>query len=138
MRVLRVCLRAGAIAVAIAALTIPWTGSVSAQASTAPVQAKKYKATRPLVLDKQTGQVRMPTQQEVDETVATLLTLTKQQSDGLPQSTAPNGAVTVDLDGNFGGVLLVRPNADGSWETRCVFTFDEGVDFLGLVPDEQR
>jgi hypothetical protein len=30
-------------------------------------------------------------------------------------------------------VMLARPNADGTWETRCVFTMDEGLRFLGLV-----
>jgi hypothetical protein len=39
----------------------------------------------------------------------------------------------VDLGGGFGGVMLARPAADGSWETLCVFTFEEGAAFLGLV-----
>jgi hypothetical protein len=29
--------------------------------------------------------------------------------------------------------MLARPRADGSIETRCVFTFEEGAEFLGLV-----
>ena len=32
-------------------------------------------------------------------------------------------------------MLLARPADDGSWETLCVFTFDEGAEFLGLVED---
>ena len=44
--------------------------------------------------------------------------------------------MTVDLDGGFGGILLARPNDDGTWETRCVFTLEEGAEFLGLVVDD--
>jgi hypothetical protein len=47
-----------------------------------------------------------------------------------------NGATVIDLDGGFGGVLLGRPNGDGTWETKCVFTLEEGAEFLGLVEDE--
>jgi hypothetical protein len=43
------------------------------------------------------------------------------------------GGVTAKLDKAFGGVVLARPKADGSFETRCVFTFEEGAEFLGLV-----
>jgi len=49
-----------------------------------------------------------------------------------------SGAVTVDLEGGFGGVLLARPGEDGVWETRCVFTIEEGADFLGLVVDDAQ
>jgi hypothetical protein len=49
-------------------------------------------------------------------------------------ATARNtGGVTARLDKAFGGVMLARPRSDGSIETRCVFTFEEGADFLGLV-----
>jgi len=43
--------------------------------------------------------------------------------------------VTVDLNGGYNGVLLGRPGNDGSFETMCVFTFEEGAEFLGLVED---
>jgi len=32
--------------------------------------------------------------------------------------------------------MLARPNADGTWETKCVFTLEEGAEFLGLVEDD--
>ncbi len=75
---------------------------------------KRYKATRPFVVDKQTGQVRMPTQQEVDQVVANLSDLGQRPAETLPQTTSADGTVVVDLDGAFGGVLLGRPNEDGS------------------------
>ena len=50
------------------------------------------------------------------------------------ERTVSSGAIAVSLDG--GGVVLARPNGDGTFETRCVFTFEEGADFLGLVEAE--
>jgi hypothetical protein len=111
---------------------------VAIVAAPAPAAAapKKYKATRAFVVDKQTGAVRMPTQVEVDEVVASLAAL-GQKSDDLPTATAPDGTVSVDLAGGFGGVLLARPGEGGAWETLCVFTVEEGAAFLGLVEDVQ-
>ena len=107
------------------------TGTKSSNASTA--MQKKYKATRAIVIDSQTGQRRMPTQEEVDAVVSDLSQLASRPED-LP-STQVGGAEVVDLAGGYGGVMLARPADDGSWETLCVFTFDEGADFLGLVED---
>lgn len=101
------------------------------------VSKKRYKATRPIVVDQQTGQLRMPTKEEIDEAVQSLATLAK-RPEGLQQSSLANGTVTVDLDGGFGGVMLARPNADGTWETKCVFTFEEGAEFLGVVEDDSQ
>ena len=127
---------------AISVVVISLTGVGSATdvaASTNPkltqeVQ-KRYKATRPIVMDQKTGQLRMPTKKEIDEAVKSLATLAKRSSEGLQQVTLASGAVTVDLDGGFGGVILARPNDDGTWETKCVFTIEEGMAFLGLVED---
>ena len=95
---------------------------------------KKYKATREVVVDKQTGQRRLPTQEEIDEVVASLTQLANRPED-LPSSQGTGGAVAVDLAGGYNGVLLGRPASDGSFETKCVFTFEEGAEFLGLVED---
>ena len=98
---------------------------------------KKFKATRAFVVDKQTGAVRMPTAAEVDAVVTTLTALGQQPAENLTSATAANGAVGLDLAGGFAGVLLARPAENGTWETRCVFTVEEGADFLGLVEDVQ-
>ena len=107
----------------------------SNRAFASPINPKHYKATRPLVVDKQTGQLRLPTQEEVDKLVTDLSALAKRPTEGLQESTLQNGAVGLDLDGGYGGVMLGRPNADGTWETRCVFTLAEGTEFLGLEED---
>jgi hypothetical protein len=124
-----------AISITVISLAGAGTGD-GVSASTKPkVTQKRYKATRPIVVDQQTGQLRMPTKQEMAETMETLATLAKRPSKGLKQKSVASGGVAVDLDGGFGGVMLARPNADGTWETLCVFTFEEGVEFLGLVED---
>lgn len=82
----------GAVA-AVSILIVSLTGSTSVAASgtSAPGQVKEkhYKATRPFVVDKQTGQVRMPTQQEVDEVVANLSSFGQRPADTLQQSAQP-------------------------------------------------
>ena len=126
----------GAVAiVSFAILSLGTTNSSnSVQASTTMPNQRRYKGTRPLVVDRQTGQQRLPNQQEVDEAVASLSVLAN-RPENLPQAPAAAGGITVDLEGGFGGVMLGRPNADGTFETKCVFTFEEGAEFLGLVED---
>jgi hypothetical protein len=99
-------------------------------------KAKHYKATRAFVVDKANGGVRMPTQQEVDEVVGNLAALGQKPAETLAESTQASGAVSLDLDGGFAGIILARPSGDGTMETRCVFTLEEGIAFLGIVEDE--
>ena len=126
---------AAAVSIAVIALA----GSIGAAAPNDvadQAKAKHYKGTRAYVVDKATGAVRLPTQQEVDEVVANLSAFGQRPTDSLQETTHSTGAVVVDLDGGFNGVMLARPNADGSWETKCVFTLEEGAEFLGLVEDD--
>jgi hypothetical protein len=97
-------------------------------------KAKKYKGTRAIVVDSTTGQPRLPTQQEVEQAVQGLSSLVPKPVEDARETTLSNGAVAVNLEGS--GVVLARPNGDGTFETRCVFTFEEGADFLGIVEDE--
>jgi hypothetical protein len=97
-------------------------------------KAKKYKGTRAIVVDSTSGELRLPTQQEVDKAVQGLSSLVPQPVEDAQQKALPNGAVAVTHDGS--GVVLARPRGDGTFETRCVFTFEEGADFLGIVEDE--
>jgi hypothetical protein len=87
--------------------------SLGMGAADAAEKSVKYAATRAIAMDSVTGKYRKPNAAEIDRLV----------SDG----------VTARLDKAFGGVMLARPRSDGSIETRCVFTFEEGADFLGLV-----
>ena len=130
-----------AISVAVIALTgVGSTTGVAAATNPALAQVaqKRYKATRPIIVDEQTGQLRMPTKKEINEAIESLAILAKRPSEGLQQTSLANGTVAVDLDGGFGGVMLARPKTDGTWETKCVFTIEEGTAFLGLVEDNSQ
>ena len=97
-------------------------------------KAKKYKGTRAIIVDSNTGQLRLPTQEEVDQAVKGISSLVVKPVEEAQERTLSSGAVAVSLDGS--GVVLARPNGDGTFETRCVFSFEEGAEFLGLVEDE--
>lgn len=105
----------------------------AAEAASAARQGNRrsYRATRRIV-DPQSQQARMPTAREVEEMVVHLSAMTR-RPETLQQTTSPSGGVMVDLNGGFAGVMLARPNEDGTLEMLCVFTFEEGAEFLGLV-----
>jgi hypothetical protein len=107
-------------------------GCMSAQS--AQGKAKKYKGTRAIIVDSATGQLRLPTQEEVDRAVKSISSLVPRPVEEARERTVSSGAIAVSLEG--GGVVLARPNGDGTFETRCVFTFEEGADFLGIVEAE--
>ena len=62
-----------------------------------------------------------------------MVTIKPLASPAKPRAAAKsNGAQSLALDNSQTFVTLARPNADGTFETRCVTTFAEAVDFLGL------
>lgn len=129
---------AGAVLAAAVVVATP-LAAAAAQApasQSAPGQAKKYRATSAVVVDKATGQRRLPSEQEVTEMVATLTTLTARNENPVQTATS-TGAVGAELTPGFGGLILGRATEEGTYETRCVFTFEEGAAFLGLVADVQ-
>ena len=118
----------------ILAVVTAWSPAASAQQN--PGRAKKYAATREITIDDQTGALRLPTAQETQELVDRLTALTNRSTEGLQVAALPNGGRAVTLDGRFESVILVRPNPDGTSEIRCVNSFEEAADFLGLVDDK--
>ena len=117
-------------ALAMSLATLP--AAAQPPAGQAPGQAKKYRATSAIVVDNQTGQQRFPTDKEVDDLVATLSRLSTQAS----RPVASSSGRSMALDSGYEGIVLGRANEDGALETRCVYSFDEGVAFLGLVAVE--
>lgn len=114
-------------------------GSTAADqsAQNAPGQQKKYKATRAIVTDKQTGEVRLPTAEELQQTIDSLASLTHRDlaaAQATPTAVTGWSALGVSA---AAGVVVARPNEDGTMETQCVFTFEEAAAFLGLVEDIQ-
>ena len=118
-------------------LLCSWASTAAAQQNQ-PQQKKKYTATRAIVMDSQSGELRMPTVQETQELVDSLIVLMNRSTEGLQMTTLPNGAHAVNLENRFQSVMLARPNPDGTSETRCVATFEEAADFLGLVEDKSQ
>jgi len=113
--------------------------SLSAGTADAADGSGKYKATRAITVDSATGKLRKPTAAEIDRLVSDLRAMTRQPVVTAMTSTARNtGGDTAKLDKDFAGVMLARPKADGGFETRCVFTFAEGAEFLGLVADATK
>jgi hypothetical protein len=103
----------------------------------APGQQKKYKATRAIVKDQQTGELRLPTTEELQQTIDSLASLTgRDVAAAAAAPTAVTGWSALGVSATS-GVLVARPNEDGTMETRCVFTFEEAAAFLGLVEDIQ-
>lgn len=94
---------------------------------------KTYVATREITVDKQTGKVRKPTAEETQELVASLSSMLNHSTEGLTGRTLPDGTRQVTLEGRFAPVAIARPRADGSMEVRCVTSFGEAADFLGLA-----
>jgi len=89
-----------------------------------------YVPTRATVVDPSTHALRKLTAAEVD---AVMVTLKPLASTPHPRAEAKtNGAHSLVLGDNVGTVVLARPNADGTFETRCVTRFEEAVQFLGL------
>ena len=118
--------------VALVLLCAAVAASVALPRNSSQASPKKYKATKEIVLDKTTGRLRKPTQEETDAMVSKISVLTNRSSEGLSVNQSSNGMKSVDLQGRFNSVVLGRANADGTTEIRCVFSIEEAADFLGL------
>jgi hypothetical protein len=103
-----------------------------------PQKNKKYIATREITVDKQTGQVRKPTDDELSQLVSSLSEMLGQPTDNLPTRPLSNGGEMVQLDGALAPVAIARPRPDGSMEVKCVTSMDEAAEFLGLVEDDTQ
>jgi|SRR5687768_6869243 hypothetical protein len=97
---------------------------------------KKYRATRRVIKDDNTGEVRVPSEAEVATMVADLAELTRQPEAGA-ETLVQNGGVVVEIGEGFGGTMLFRVNPDGTSEMKCVFSLAEGLEFFGFVEDVQ-
>jgi hypothetical protein len=107
----------------------------SQQAQPTPRGDKNYKATKNIIADSETGRLRKPNETELKDLVDTLKIMTKRPDENLKSDLLSNGGEVVDVEDGYAGVMLARPNADGTSETRCVFTFEEAAAFLGLEED---
>jgi hypothetical protein len=112
-------------------------GTVVFSQSDQQKNGKKYRATKEIVHDKESGKVRLPTEEETQSMVAQISTLTNRSSEGLTVNQAQNGMKIIDVEGRFNSVTVGRANADGTTEIRCVFSMEEAAEFLGLEEMDQ-
>jgi hypothetical protein len=132
----------GAVLIALGLCTVLAAPSSAEQKSRArklraitPVEeTQSWVGDREITSDKATGAVRKPTRDEAKALAASLRALLDRSPEGVQPVSRADGIRQVNLAGRFGSVVLARPAADGTMETRCVFTFEEATAFLGLRP----
>lgn len=118
--------------VALVVLAAAVFGAIALPRNSSQASQTKYRATKEIIRDDATGQLRKPTPEETDAIVAQISSLTKRPIANLPTKRSANGTEMMDLQGGSNGVVLGRATADGGTEVRCVFTLEEAIDFLGL------
>ena len=128
---LRKIARAAAVTVALFAageLALP-TMSVQAQGNAQSREEHVKKLTgKKLKVDPTTGKPRAATAREARETVEQLNSVLAPRAAAAPVQA---GSVRmVNIDGAVSRVVIARPRDNGTFETRCVTTLDEAVDFL--------
>ena len=95
---------------------------------------EKWTGTKAIIFDAETKSLRKPTAVEVAQMVQSLRQLTSRPARISPRIVT-NGVQQGDINGAFAQVLVARARPDGSVETKCVQTFDEAAEFLGLQPE---
>ena len=107
---------------------------VAAQTQRAVQPAERWTATRAIVRDATTGELRRPTPQETLALVKTLREMTAGAQQPLKTvTTNANGMAIAEVDESYQSVVIARPAPGGVMETRCVRTFEEAAEFLGLT-----
>ena len=134
--------------VAIAAATVisrQHARSRSIESQTAAIQSTA-KATRTrnyvtrrvagqdLQVDTQTGQVKPLTPQEAQQLANGLAPMLDNSTDGLVQVHHADGSVSMDLQGRFQNVAVVKVNTDGTIEQGCVDNPRAAAKFFGIDP----
>lgn len=106
----------------------------SAEPATQSVTRREmWKGAKPIIFDQETKQLRRPTYAEVAQMVRHLRQMTTKPVPVIAGRIQANGVHQGSIDGEHATVVVARATADGQYETLCVQTFDEAVDFLGLV-----
>ena len=82
----------------------------------------------------QTGQIKALTPEEAKKLAAGLKQLVNQSTEGLVQVRHADGSVSMDLEGRFQNVTVVRVNKDGSVSQSCVDNPQAAGAFFGIDP----
>lgn len=106
--------------------------NVSRRIASQSAAREKWTGTKAIIFDAETKSLRKPTAAEVAQMVQSLRQLTTKPARISPKMAANGVSQQGDISGAFAQVLVARSRADGSVETKCVQTFDEAAQFLGL------
>lgn len=85
-------------------------------------------------LDPQTGQVRPLTQEEAQRLAEGIKQLVNQSTDGLQTVRHADGSVSVDLQGRFQNLAVVKRNDDGTLTQSCVDSPKAAAVFFEIDP----
>jgi len=85
-------------------------------------------------LDPQTGQVRPLTQEEAQRMAAGIKQLVNQSTDGLQSVRHADGSVSVDLQGRFQNLAVMKRNDDGTLTESCVDNPKAAAVFFEIDP----
>jgi hypothetical protein len=114
--------------------------NAAAAAARRPIVAnasrENWSATKAIIFDDATKTVRKPTAAETADLVRSLRQMTTKPARAIQSTSAGMAGSTTrqgSINGAFANVVIARANPDGSMETRCVQTFEEAAEFLGLV-----
>ena len=83
-----------------------------------------------VAVDKQTGKLRQPSAEEVQQLLDGLTPMVNTSVEGLKVVRRDDGSAFVDLQDRFQSVSVAKIGADGKVEQKCVTTVDEAKQFL--------
>ena len=85
-------------------------------------------------IDTQTGDIKPLTPQEAQQLANGLAPMLDNSTDGLVQVRHADGSVSMDLQGRFQNVAVVKVNTDGTTEQGCVDNPRAAAKFFGMDP----
>lgn len=102
-------------------LAVPgFAGAQHAAKSKAPQHADEAPAAGAgAAIDRDSGELRAPTREELQELAAAARAYVSQSTEGLARRVRSDGAVGVDLEGRFQSIAIARRAPDGSAEVEC-------------------
>ena len=114
-------------------------GPTPATESTAKTTAGRTYVTRRVAgqniqVDTQTGDIKPLTPQEAQQLANGLAPMLDNSTDGLVQVHHSDGSVSMDLQGRFQSVAVIKANTDGTIEQGCVDNPRAAAKFFGIDP----
>ena len=94
----------------------------------------RHVAGQDIQVDTQTGEIKPLTPQEAQQLANGLAPMLDNSTDGLVQVRHADGSVSMDLQGRFQNVTVVKVNTDGTIEQGCVDNPRAAAKFFGIDP----